>query len=163
MKCRRPEPPPPRRYQKPKHHDASTSKQLHWAEQAPHDRLELNQELRRRYSLLESAKKTATDGATSPTDPTTSDGLPILTAEEIERAQILIARDQRKVDKKNNKLKPAEITKATSHATTTTPSNTNSEPSNSTCKTMSTVANPSLQAIKRTRLRKGATRTRIGG
>ena len=70
--------PAPRR---PPRHDPKTSKQLVWAEQADKATLEKNQVLRKRY--LEHAEDMDT--------------------EEIERAKILIARDERKKRKKEQR------------------------------------------------------------
>lgn len=66
-------------YSKPSRHDPETSKKLVWAKQADQSTLSTNQQLRKRY------KDTGGEG---------------MSAEDVERAKLLIARDERKREKK---------------------------------------------------------------
>jgi hypothetical protein len=81
---RRRNPSSPRRTTKakPSRHDEETSKKLKWARQADSNTLSKNQELRERY------RQTNGEG---------------MDANDLERAKLLIARDQRKQERKNKK------------------------------------------------------------
>ena len=138
MGGRNPGAPPRTNGAKKPRHNEETSKKLIWARQADSEKISRNKDLRQRY------QETAGEG---------------MDAEDLERAKLLVARDQRKKDKKKKtKSGPTETNAKVplTSSNTTKEENNASSPKNEGVAAKEAAQQPATDAPKTTKRRKSS-------